>query len=104
MLHDNTGGQAGRGSGRGSKRGRKVRGQAGGGVSAAPREFHNIPEHSSTLQNTPAQQQQQQLPLAISAHTSDNNSAPEHTTPNWSRTYNPKLVQKIHNHPTSNIL
>jgi len=83
MLHDNTERQAGRGSGRGSDRCRKVRGQAGGGVggrvSAAPREFHNIPEHSSTLQNTPAQQQQQQLPLAISAHTSDNNSGPEHT-------------------------
>jgi len=26
-------------------------GAVGGEVSAAPREFHNIPEHSSTLQN-----------------------------------------------------
>jgi len=63
---------------------RQAGGGVGGGVSAAPREFHNIPEHSSTFQITPAQQQQQKLPLAISAHTSDNNSD----------------LQNIHIHPT----
>jgi len=42
MFHDNTGGQAGRGSGSGG-----VRGQAGGEVGGGV--FHNIPEHSYLL-------------------------------------------------------
>jgi len=47
MLHDNTGGQAGRGSGRGSERDRELRGQAGRGQLEG--KLARPPETSTTL-------------------------------------------------------